>query len=92
MGVRITHIPTGLSAESRVHRKQHQNRNEAFAKLSRLLVARVRMALSEENLRDVDSSVIRTYHEPDNRVTDHRTGEKDTYENVVTKCRLDNLI
>lgn len=32
-GVRITHIETGISSESRVHREQHRNKKEAFQKL-----------------------------------------------------------
>lgn len=32
--VRITHIATGISAESREHRSQSQNKKEAFRKLT----------------------------------------------------------
>ena len=89
MGVRITHIPTGLSAESRVHRKQLQNRKEAFIKLSRLLVDRVQTSLLREDLRNLGT--IRTYHQVDNRVTDHRTGKQATYTEVMEKGLLDKV-
>lgn len=35
---RITHIPTGISAESREHRDQPQNKAAAFRKLAKRLV------------------------------------------------------
>jgi protein subunit release factor A len=35
---------------------------------------------------------IRTYHEPDNRVTDHASGVQDTYTNVVIKGNIENVI
>ena len=89
MGVRITHIPTGLSAESRVHRKQHQNRKEAFTKLSRILVDRLRVENSRADYGAL--RIVRTYHQVDNRVTDHVTGKKATYTDIVEKCLLDKL-
>jgi len=78
MGVRITHIPTGMSAESRVHREQHRNKREAFQKLAGILAVHVRNAVSAENngSADIPQEVIRTYHEPDDRVVDHRTGKR----------------
>ena len=38
------------------------------------------------------SERIRTYHEPDNRVTDHASGHTDTYTNVVLKNYIDEMV
>lgn len=35
---------------------------------------------------------VRTYHGPDNRVTDHASGETDTYKNVVLNGNIENMI
>jgi peptide chain release factor 1 len=35
---------------------------------------------------------IRTYHEPDNRVTDHASGLTDTYTNVIIKGDISGMI
>jgi protein subunit release factor A len=35
---------------------------------------------------------IRTYHEPDNRVLDHASNFKDTYDNVVVKANMEAVI
>jgi protein subunit release factor A len=38
------------------------------------------------------SERIRTYHEPDNRVTDHASSVTDSYTNVIVKGNIDSLI
>jgi protein subunit release factor A len=35
---------------------------------------------------------VRTYHAVDNRVYDHASGLTDTYQNVIIKGNIDNLI
>ncbi len=79
-GVRFTHLPTGIVAESTDSRSQHKNREIA---LSRLYV-KVREAAREKTyLEQKDkrkslvgsgdrSDKIRTYNYPQNRLTDHR--------------------
>ncbi|MGB4960760.1 MAG: PCRF domain-containing protein, partial [Saprospiraceae bacterium] len=79
-GVRFTHIPTGIVAESTDSRSQHKNREIA---LQRLYV-KIQDATREKNyLEQKDkrkslvgsgdrSDKIRTYNYPQNRVTDHR--------------------
>jgi len=79
-GVRFTHLPTGIVAESTDSRSQHKNREIA---LSRLYV-KVREAAKEKTyLEQKDkrkslvgsgdrSDKIRTYNYPQNRLTDHR--------------------
>ena len=73
-GVRITHMETGLGAESRSSRSQHQNKKAAFRKLVDKLTKYV-LALEKKEM-EISTEVIRTYHEPDNRVKDHASGER----------------
>lgn len=79
-GVRFTHIPTGIVAESTDSRSQHKNREIA---LQRLFV-KIREAAREKSYNEQKdkrrslvgtgdrSDKIRTYNYPQNRVTDHR--------------------
>lgn len=79
-GVRFTHIPTGIVAESTDSRSQHKNREIA---LQRLYVKIQESAREKAYLEQKDkrkslvgtgdrSDKIRTYNFPQNRVTDHR--------------------
>jgi peptide chain release factor 1 len=79
-GVRFTHIPTGIVAESTDSRSQHKNREIA---LQRLFVKIQDAACEKSYLEQKDkrkslvgtgdrSDKIRTYNYPQNRVTDHR--------------------
>ena len=79
-GVRFTHLPTGIVAESTDGRSQHKNREIA--------IQRLYQKISDAQREAHDSSVtahrrslvgsgdrsdkIRTYNYPQNRVTDHR--------------------
>lgn len=69
-GVRITHIPTGLSAECRETRSQGENKKRAFRKLAARLVARVKT----RTIPPTSQEVVRTYHFPEQRVKDHVSG------------------
>jgi len=78
--VRITHVPTGITASIQDERSQHKNKEKAL----KLIAARVRgrQRAEEERARgDTKSSLmgggdrserIRTYNFPQDRVTDHR--------------------
>ncbi|MBX7162533.1 MAG: peptide chain release factor 1 [Saprospiraceae bacterium] len=81
-GVRFTHIPTGVVAESMDSRSQHKNREIAFGRLLQKIkdaqvekyentVAAARKSLVGSGDR---SDKIRTYNFPQNRLTDHRIG------------------
>ena len=79
-GVRFTHLPTGIVAESTDGRSQIQNREIALQRL----YAKIRDARVQEHESKVASQrkslvgsgdrsdKIRTYNYPQNRVTDHR--------------------
>ena len=79
-GVRFTHIPTGIVAESTDSRSQHKNREIAMGRLIQKIkdvqvetyentVASKRRSLVGTGDR---SDKIRTYNFPQNRMTDHR--------------------
>jgi peptide chain release factor 1 len=79
--VRITHLPTGITASIQDERTQHKNKEKAL----RLITARVRDHQREEQDRTRGearsallgggdrSERIRTYNYPQDRVTDHRS-------------------
>ena len=79
-GVRITHIPTWLSAESRVYKSQGQNKKAAFHKLAQLILKYHRDKELHKN--EISNTTIRTYHEQDNRVKDHISGHTQPYTEV----------
>jgi len=82
-GVRITHIPTGISCEGREHASQHMNKQAAFQRLA--------MKLHQKVLEDLDerpplpTEVIRTYSEKDDKVKDYASGETFSYKRVIGK-------
>jgi peptide chain release factor 1 len=79
-GVRLTHLPTGVVAESRTERSQHKNKANCWRMLRmRIYDAMVekerakRAAQRKSLIGSGDRSErIRTYNFPQNRVTDHR--------------------
>lgn len=79
-GVRFTHIPTGIVAESTDSRSQHKNREIALQRLYVKIMEEQRLKNYSEQKAKRKSLVgsgdrsdkIRTYNYPQNRVTDHR--------------------
>ncbi len=79
-GVRLTHIPTGVVAESTDSRSQHKNRDICMAKLYQRIQEAQRTKADAEQASKRKSMVgsgdrsekIRTYNFPQNRLTDHR--------------------
>lgn len=98
--VRVTHVPTGVSVASQVHKSQHENKSAAMT----LLKARI----YENMLREKEekegairkslighgdrSEKIRTYNYPQNRVTDHRIGFTINRLDVIMEGKLDLVI
>lgn len=89
-GVRITHIESGLSSESRESRHQKINKIKAFNKLAKLLLAYYTQ--DDAKNRYYSTETVRTYNKPDNRVKDHLSGHMMTYEEVVGKGNIGPMI
>ena len=81
---RATHEPTGITAQCQDSREQPRNKEKALATLrERLYKHFMDQAIAEEKAKRKDqmgkgdiSEKIRTYNWPNNRITDHRTGEQ----------------
>ncbi len=79
--VRVTHVPTGIVAQSQSERSQHKNKQNAMAvlitRLFELSESERKNKLSFERRSQMNGAglrKIRTYNFPNNRVTDHVTG------------------
>lgn len=89
--VRITHLPTGLVGYAEDQRTQGQNKKLAFQRLAVQLVPIMKREATKERFR-ASSEVVRTYHEPDNRVTDARLSGQWPFADIVYKDGLGDII
>ena len=80
---RITHLPTGIASESRVHREQLKNKEEAFRKLAKKLVPLMKAAINNKVEIEKITERVRTYHAVRGIVKDHRTGKTASYKDVL---------
>ena len=98
--VRITHLPTGLVVQSQDQKSQIQNREAAMQVLRARLYDKM---LSEQQAAEADarrsqighgdrSEKVRTYNQPQDRVTDHRIGYNGTYNGVLLGAGLEELV
>ena len=81
--VRITHIATGISAESTDSKSQLKNRSTAFLKLAKKLIKHYENEQFETIQEKIAPVTIRTYNEIRNTVKDHRTGITAKYKDVL---------
>lgn len=81
-GVRITHIPSGLSVECCETRSQMQNKTLAFRRLCHKLLAHY-VPERQKARAASGTEVVRTYHGVDNRVKDHASGLLGTFGAVL---------
>lgn len=94
--VRITHIPTGISV-TEDGRSQHSN----LRKAKKTLVKRIKQAQDTKAAaakkaahkeRVANSTRVRTYDQSKNRVVDHRTGMKRTFDDVVKQGNIQDFL
>lgn len=90
--VRITHIESGLVASSQSERSQHANKKIAFKRLVALLLDKYVYGEKRKARCLSGTKVTRSYHEPEDRVTDHVTGEKFSYRHTIGKGDIGTLI
>lgn len=92
--VRITHLPTGLSAQSQDQRDQHANKKIALDTLLKRIKARlVREALDRRNALRAGQFAgrVRTYDLQASLVVDHLSGKRTTRVKDVLDGHLELL-
>lgn len=98
--IRITHIPTGITAQCQDERSQAQNREKALAVI-RARVAAHFEEIENKKIRDLTKSQIgtgdrsekiRTYNFPQDRVTDHRINQNFNQINLIMEGKLASII
>ncbi len=98
--VRITHLPTNTVVQSQDQRSQIQNREVCMqmlrSRLYEMELQRQQDELGAERQSQIGhgnrSEKIRTYNQPQDRVTDHRIGFNSTYSSVLLSDGLSQII
>jgi protein subunit release factor A len=87
---RMKHIPTGHTTQSEEHKKQGQNKKAAWKRMTDILVPLMKEA-AKTQVESGSTERIRTYHEPDSRVKDHRSGKTYNYKEILDG-KLDDML
>lgn len=100
-GVRYTHLPTGIAAESRSDRSQHANNRLALlmlqAKLDEMVAdaerAAARLGYESKPRARFGGEQLRSYVlDCDHRVVDHETGHRESDPRQVLRGRIDGFL
>lgn len=89
--VRLTHLPTGITTVGQTERDRPSNLRNAFRRMCDLLMAHY---LGEDRRKrwPGNPETVRTYHGPDNRVVDHASGQRGSYDAVLFGRGLEDMI
>ncbi|MBI4050144.1 MAG: peptide chain release factor 1 [Candidatus Doudnabacteria bacterium] len=98
--IKITHTPTGITAQSQDERSQTQNREKALqvirARVYEYEQQKRQKELREKRLSQIGtgdrSEKIRTYNFPQDRVTDHRINESWSQISAIMEGKLEPII
>lgn len=90
---RLTHLPTGITAQCEDERSQHLNRAKAFRRLAAKLGPMMKAAAQSPKEVEGLTERIRTYNEKGSRVTDHRVpGKTFNYDKILNGKGLQEVI
>ncbi|KKN88809.1 hypothetical protein LCGC14_0244160 [marine sediment metagenome] len=88
--VRLTHVETGITAKAEEHKEQGKNKKAAFKRMTNILVPLMKEA-AKTQVEATSTERVRTYHESDQRVKDHRSGKTYRYKDIL-EGKLDELL
>jgi peptide chain release factor 1 len=97
--IRITHIPTGITAQCQDERSQSQNREKALAVIRARVSSHYR-EIEEKKISDKRrgqigtgdrSEKIRTYNFPQDRVTDHRINQNFNQIGLIMEGKFEDI-
>ncbi len=98
--VRITHLPSGIVAQSQDEKSQHKNKAKAMKVLSARIYEKVREDQTRQQAEQRRTMIgtgdrserIRTYNFPQGRITDHRIGLTLYKLNQVLQGEIEELV